>query len=172
MSEPSLKVTADFTKEFNQIVSKFKRDRVLVGVPEDEASRGPTANQEGEENGSITNAALLAINHFGVDELHIPPRPVLEIGIRLAQEAIAEELKKATIEALSQGFRAIDKYYDRAGIIASNSVKHVITDQINIEGPAKSTLATRAAAGFKGTDALVVTGQLRNSITYVVQGDS
>lgn len=171
MSEPTLKVTTDFTKDFNKIIAKFKRDQVLVGVPAEESPRNAGESKENEEQGPITNAALLAINHFGIDSLHIPPRPVLEIGIKLAQDDIAEALKNATIAALSQGASAVSKYYERAGIIASNSVKHVITDQIDIQEPAESTIAAREAAGFKGKDALVRTGQLRNSITYVVQGD-
>jgi len=114
----------------------------------------------------------LAINHFGSEAAHIPPRPVLTTGIRNAQKAIAEEFKKAAIGALSKGSSALETYYERAGTIASNSCKKVINDQEGLKAPSKATLESRkylTATGFKGKKALLVTAQLRNAITYVVQ---
>lgn len=161
--KPTLTVTKDFVDGFNNTINKLKKDKVLVGVPEDGANRSVGDN--------INNASILAINHFGSEANNIPPRPVLTIGIRLAQEEIAEQYRLAAAAALEQGPRALDTYYNRAGIIASNSVKKVINDQTDIAGPAESTLDARAARGFKGTKSLLVTGQLRNSITYVVRGN-
>jgi hypothetical protein len=168
MSQPTLKVTADFTKEFNQIIQKFKGEQVLVGIPAEDSNRD---KQEGDTSTDhITNAALLAINNFGSEEAGIPARPVMEIGIRKAQDAIAEEFKKAAQNALSKGFAAIDTYYERAGSIAANSVKKVINDQEDIEGPSDATLVIREREGFKGEKSLIRTGQMRNAITYVVKG--
>jgi hypothetical protein len=158
--KPNLKVTKDFTQDLKQIVKRFRNDSVRVGIPAEESKR---------EGAKINNAALLAIHHFGSPANNIPARPVLSIGIRLAQEEIAEQFKIATQKALSQGFRAVRDAYERIGIIASNSVKKVINSQIEIEGPADSTIASRKARGFSGTKALIVTGQLRNAITYVVK---
>lgn len=162
-TNPTLTVTSDFTEEFNKIVKSFKRDAVLVGIPEDETDR--------TDDEAINNATLLAINNFGSPQNNIPARPVMEIGIRAAQDAIADELRKATVAALSKGLGAISTYYNRAGIIASNSVKKVINSQIGIEPPAESTLDARKSKGFKGTKSLIVTGQMRSAITYVVPGD-
>ena len=162
MSKPTLKITSDFTKSFNETIKKFKRDAVLVGIPEE------TSERKSDE--PISNAAILAINEFGSPLNNIPPRPVMAIGIRNAQEEIGEQFKGAAIAALKNGFSAIDQYYERCGIIASNSVKKAINDQEGIEEPAESTLKARKAQGFSGTKALVVTGQMRNSITYVVKG--
>jgi uncharacterized NAD-dependent epimerase/dehydratase family protein len=169
MSKPALVVTSDFTKEFNDTIAKFKRDAVLVGIPEADAERKGENNEEQEA--PISNAAILAINEFGSPINNIPPRPVMAIGIRNAQEAIAEELKKATKEALAKGVSVLSKYYNRAGLIASNSIKKAINSQDGIEGPSDATLAARESAGFKGTKALIVTGQMRNAITYVVKGE-
>jgi len=164
MSKPTLTVTSDFTKQFNQVIAQFKNDAVLVGIPADEGER---------ENGDpISNAAILAINHFGSDAAHIPPRPVLSIGIRKSQAAIAEQFKICAQNVLKQGPAALTKYYERAGIIASNSVKKVINEQDGIAPPSEATLKARkyiTASGFKGTKALVVTGQMRNAITWVLQ---
>ena len=190
-SGATLKVTKDFTKDFNDIVSKFKNDAVLVGIPEADNER-----KNEEESQDIGNAAILAINHFGSEKAGIPPRPVLTIGIRNAQEEIAEQFKKAAVNALTQGVSALDTYYERAGTIAANACKKVITDQEEIKAPSENTIAIRRAGGFHkwvesgadlgsfnystskiksvggfaGHKALLVTGQLRNAIIYVVKG--
>lgn len=164
MSKPYLKVTSDFTAKFNETVKAFKNDAVLVGIPETEAQR----SAEGEDT-PINNAALLAINEFGSPANNIPARPVMSIGIRNAQDPIAEQFKKAAQMALKVGLKAIDTYYERAGIIAANSIKKAINSQEGIDPPAPATLAARKARGFKGSKALIVTGQMRNAITSVVK---
>jgi hypothetical protein len=162
MSKPTLKITQDFTKEFNDIIKGFKNDAVLVGIPETKTAR------KDESSAEIGNAAILAINEFGSPLNNIPPRPVMALGIRQAQESISQEFKKAAVAALEKGLSALAIYYERAGIIASNSVKKVINSQEGFKGPSEATLISRKAAGFSGSKALIVTGQLRNSITYVV----
>jgi hypothetical protein len=166
---PSLTVTSDFTKKFNDAIQSFKRDSVLVGIP---ASDNERDQESDEESGPIGNAAILAINHFGSEDAHIPPRPVLAIGIKNAQEAIAIQFKIAAQQVLSKGPAALSMYYERAGIIASNACKKVINDQDHLKPPSPATLAARkyvTKSGFKGKKALLVTGQLRNAITYVVK---
>jgi len=167
MKGPTLEVTSDFTSQFNEAIKRFRNDAVLVGIPASDSTR--------DEDG-ITNAALLAINVFGSPANNIPARDVMGQGIRNAQEAVALQFKKCAQEVLTKGPEALHVYYERAGIIASNSVKKAINDQDwpqtgNNEGPSKSTLASRKSRGFKGTKSLIVTGQLRNSITYVVKSD-
>lgn len=159
--KPTMTVTEDFTKEFNAIVNKFRRDEVLVGIPQEDNARA--------KSGQIGNAALLAINNFGSPANNIPARPVMEIGIGKAQGAIAEEFRSAARKAFSGSTSAVSAAYQRAGIIASTSVKMVINDQIGIDGPADSTLKSRKSRGFKGTKSLIVTAQMRNAITYVVK---
>lgn len=161
MSAPYLKITSDFQKEFNNIVKAFKKDAVLVGIPQNDKTR--------EEGAGINNATLLAINNFGSPGQNIPARPVMSIGIRNAQEPIAAEFKKAAQKVFTQGRRALETYYERAGIIASNAIKKAITSQEGIDPPAATTLAARKRNGFSGTKALIVTAQMRNAITYVVK---
>jgi hypothetical protein len=160
MSKPFLKID-DFTGAFMNAVAALKQQETLVGIPEDENDR--------TEDGEIGNAALLFINNFGSPANNIPARPVMEIGIRNAQDAIALEMKRAAQEGLSKGGKAVTQYFDRVGMIASNSVKRAINEQIDIEPPAQGTLNQRERKGFKGTKSLIVTGQMRNAITYVVR---
>lgn len=168
MSGPKLTVTSDFTSRFNEIIKKFKNDAVLVGIPASDSARKP--DEDGKMPG-INNATILAINNFGSPANNIPARPVMSIGIQNAQKAIAEQFKQAAVNALSKGFDAIHIYYERAGIIASNSIKKAINSQIGIKAPSEATLAARKSAGFAGKKSLLVTAQMRNAITYVVKGD-
>lgn len=153
-------VTSDFTDDFNRVIKSFKNDAVLVGIPAEKTAR--------KAQDPVNNATLLAINNFGSPKLNIPARPVMAIGIRNAADPIAAQFKKAAVDALTKGYAALQTYYERAGIIASNSIKKAINDQDGIKGPADSTLAARQADGFKGTKSLVVSGQMRNAITWVL----
>lgn len=167
MSEPYLKVE-DRTDDFKRLIESFKNDAVLIGIPQED---GPREKGPEGETPEINNATLMFINNFGSPANNIPARPVMEIGIRMVQDDLADEMGKAAKEALDKGTAAIEKYYNRAGLIGSNSVKNVINNQIDIEGPAESTLRARkylTQKGFNGTKSLLVTGQLRNSITWVV----
>lgn len=159
----TLQVTADRTDEINRIIKRFRRDDVLVGIPQQDATR--------EDDAPINNAALLAINEFGSPVQNIPPRPAMQIGIRNAQKDIAEQFKLAMLGAFKSGISVLSTYYNRAGIIASTSVKKVINAQDGLKAPSEATLEARQAKGFKGTKALIVTGQMRNAITYVVKGE-
>jgi hypothetical protein len=162
-AKPYLQVTSDFTKEFNDVIKKFKRDAVLVGIPEEDTKR--------DEDAPINNATLLAINNFGSPANNIPPRPVMEIGIRKAQPEIIEEFRKGAKAALKDGLSALSKVYNRVGMIAANSIKKAINSQEGIDPPTDATLAARKREGFAGTKSLIVTGQMRNAITYVVKGE-
>ena len=157
--KPKLTVTADFTDQFNELVKQFRRDAVLVGIPQGSVRK----------DDEINNATLLAINEFGSPMNNIPPRPVMSIGIRKAQDEIAEQFRTAVKDVLKKGGAAIRTYYERAGIVAANSIKKVINAQDGIKPPAASTLSSRKSKGFAGTKSLIVTGQMRNAITYVVK---
>ncbi len=163
MSKPTLKVTTDLTKQVNDIVKRFKRDSVLVGIPAEDNARS--------QAGSIGNAALLAIANFGSAARNIPPWPIMSIGIREAQDEIATTFKDGAKKALSGGVAALSGVYTRAGIIASTSVKKVLNSQEGVpnDKPSKATLAARKRFGFLGKKYWIVTGQMRNAITFVVK---
>jgi hypothetical protein len=164
MKPPLMTVTTDFTKDFNDLIKRFRNEKVLVGIPEDKSSR--------RDDSGITNAALLAINNFGSPANGIPPRPVMQIGIKNAQPEIAEQFKLAAQTVLSKGQGALDTYYERAGIIAANSIKKAINDQEGIAPLSPKTIAARKREGFQGEKALLRSAQLRNSITFVIVGKS
>jgi hypothetical protein len=164
MAKPFLKVS-DYTQAFRQSIAALKDLETLVGIPSSKASRDPEENDDMEP---INNAGIMFINEYGTADGKIPPRPAMRNGIKNAQDDIAAEFKKCAQSVLGKP-QSTEVYFERVGIIASNSVKKVINDQDGIDKPADSTLAARKAQGFKGTKALIVTGQLRNAITYVVR---
>lgn len=159
--KPYMKVTKDFTESVNEVIKRFRFDSVLVGIPQADTDRTGTE--------TINNATILALNEFGSPANNIPARPVMALGIRKAQPEIIEAFKKGAQNALTKGLPAIATTFERVGIIASTSIKKVINSQEGIEPPSEATLAARKAKGFKGTKALIVTGQMRNAITYVVR---
>lgn len=166
MSAPKLKVTKDRTADFQEMIKRFKNDKVLVGIPASETDR-----DDDQETDEINNATILAINEFGSPMNNIPARPVMSIGIKDAQDDIAAQYKGAVKNAFNKGLSALSVYYNRVGSIAANSIKKAINSQTDIDPPSEATLAARKAKGFKGEKSLIVTGQLRNAITYVVQGE-
>jgi len=102
---------------------------------------------------------------------NIPARHPMATGIKNAQEPIAQLFASAVRGSWKKGLANLSIYYNRVGITASNSIKKVINSQENMDPPADATLARRRWMGFKGEKALIVTGQLRNSVTYVVYGE-
>lgn len=161
MSKPTLTIISDFTKSFNDAIKAFQDKETLVGIPEQKGQR--------KDGDPINNAALLFINEFGSPANNIPGRHPMRTGIRNAQDAIANQFKVCAKQVLNKGALALDIYYERAGIIAANSVKKAINDQEDMQEPANSTIAARKRDGFAGTKALIVTVQMRNAITHVVR---
>jgi hypothetical protein len=170
--KPYFKLSKDTTKQFNETINRFRNDKVLVGIPVEDNGRKP----EHGETQPIGNAALLALTNFGSAVGNIPAWPVMSLGIHAAQDSIAEQFKICAQQVLSSlkngtsSLSALDVYYNRAGIIASNSIKKVINAQDGAPALSPHTLAARKAQGFKGEKRGIVTGQMRNAITYIVRG--
>lgn len=162
MKAGDLKVTFDGLKKFQESMKALAVENVYVGIPSDHNER-----KDDDEEEFMNNATIGYINENGSDLANIPARPHLVPGIRKVQKEIAEEFKKAAQKAVSDP-KAVFIHYNRAGIIAMNSVKKVITDQEGFEPLSFYTELQREREGFKGDKALIRTGQYRNSITYVV----
>ena len=155
-------VIKDHSEKFKALVRTLQTKEVLVGIPADEDARN--------DETTLGNAAILFINNFGSPAQNIPPRPVMDIGIKRALPSIVKEFERAALVTLDGSESKLNQSFERVGVIASQSIKATIDEQIDIDPPAQSTLIKRQAKGFQGDKALVVTGQLRNSITYVVKG--
>lgn len=131
---------------------------VLVGVPADKTTRKDV----------MTNASLAYIHDQGSPAANIPARPFMRPGIMEVKDFIAKELEKGARGAMHGDAGAVDIALNRAGLKAQASIRGKINEGIAPE-LAESTLAARRARGRTGTKPLVDTGQLRNSINYVVR---
>jgi phage gpG-like protein len=154
----SMTVTKDNTAAVLQTVQNMARKLVLIGIP---ASAPP---RDGEE----TNAAIGFLHEHGSPVRNIPARPFLKPGMEQAAKKCAEVLGKFAKSAFDNP-SDIDKGLSAAGLIAQTSVKKRIVSGEGFAPLSDRTLAERAAKGAKGTKPLIRTGQLLNSITYVVR---
>lgn len=178
----------DRIQDFVNALEGLTNKQVLVGVPDSKAGR---------KEGEISNASLAYIHENGAPEAGIPARPFMGPGIASVKDKLAKELKTMGQRVLkaraSSRLGEIDRGFARVGIIAVNSIRAKISE--GIPPPlAPSTIAGRirrvkgakrrarlAAALAVGTPAsrqagvegiftpLIVTGQLRNAITYVIR---
>ena len=182
----------EVVKSINSLVSQV----VLVGIPEvDDARReddesGKVKISKGIVSGGsetkINNATLGYIHEHGSPANNIPARPFLVPGVQSAQTKIESRLKKAANAALDGNFGNVDNELNGAGMVARDSVKTKINSG-DFVPLAESTLKARARRGRKGAEEelanrlaggnpsndsakpLIVTGQLRNSINYVIR---
>ena len=140
------------------------RQRVLIGIPQPKDIRRP----DGKYKAKIGNAGLGFVHEFGSPHANIPARPFLVPGVREAGPACAAILKESAGVALLRG-EGIEKGLEKAGLRAVSYVKRRITGQVGFQPLKAGTIAARERDNKKGTKALIRTGQLLNSITYVVR---
>lgn len=139
--------------------------RVLVGVPGEKTTRNPDQDEAGSP---ITNAALAYIHDNGAPEANIPARPFMLPGLKKVQTEIAQRLRTAGVSALNGNQDQAERRLEGIGLVAVSSIRATINE--GVPPPlAPATIAGRQARGRTGTKPLIDTGQLRNSITYVIR---
>lgn len=155
-SRVSLKV--DNLPKIVKAIKALAQKEVLVGVPAEDTERSKPG---------ITNAALAYIHDTGSPAANIPARPFMKPGIQQVKGQIEDKLKQVGQAALDNKPQSVEQGLEQIGLIAQNGIRAKITS-----GPfvplAPGTLRSRRARGREGTRPLIDTGQLRNSITYVV----
>lgn len=154
----SVKITKDNTKNFLANIEALASKRVYVGIPGEKSNR----------SGPINNAQIGYISEHGSPVNNVPARPHLVPGIQAAMPEIVKELRVSAKAAMKLPGTA-DARLERAGIKAVISVKQKITSQEGFPELKDGTLKARARKGFKGTKALIETGQYLNAINYVVR---
>ncbi len=175
----ALQMTLDLLPDVKIRLSSLVDAEVLVGVPEDNTQR--------QDNGP-TNSMLAYIHDNGSPIRNIPARPFMRPGIASAKSDVIRALKWGADEVLDGNENAGRLALHKAGLIAQAKIRAAINE--GIPPPlADSTLKgrIRARRGVKGATAelaarkagempslglakpLINTGQLRNSINYVVR---
>lgn len=148
-------VVIDKTAALREALGKLMSQEVLAGVPEAKSSRDDEMN----------NATLAYIHNFGSPAQNIPARPFLGPGIAKKQDEIVAELKAAGKEALDLKGNKIGQRLQRVGLLAQAGIRSMFGS--GEMAPLKPE--TIARKGGKKTTPLIDTGQLRNSISYVVR---
>jgi phage gpG-like protein len=157
----SVKTTKDNVAATIKSILALANKDVLVGIPEG-------SRHDGNDGSEISNAALGYIHEYGAPGANIPARPFLHPGVEDAQPKIAAQMKKAGEAAADRNAKGVDKALHACGLVAQASVRAAITDGDFV--PLKpATVKARERAGHSGDKPLIVTGQLRNSVTYVVE---
>lgn len=153
-----VKITKDNTKNLLANIQALASKRVYVGIPGEKSNR----------SGPINNAQIGYIAENGSPVNNIPARPHLVPGVRDALPAIEKALKVSAKAAMKLP-GAADARLERAGMTAMMSVRKKIVSQEGFPALKEGTLKARARKGFKGTKALIETGQYLNAINYVVR---
>jgi hypothetical protein len=163
-------VTIDRVESVAGTIRKLASTRVMVGIPSSATSRNGDA---------IGNATLGYIHENGSPINNIPARPFLVPGVRNSQPKWSDYLMQAGKFAMEGNAALMDKALHAAGLTAVNAVKLRITEGIP---PPLSPVTVqrrrqrragssyrRAATTPADTTPLVDTGQLLNSISYVIR---
>lgn len=181
----NVRIVKDDVAKIIKEITRLTGQQVLVGVPDSKTERDDT----------MTNAALAYIHDNGSPAANIPPRPFMAPGIKNAEKPIAANMKKAVNAALDNDQRRVDAALNSAGLAASSSVREAVEDG-DFVPLSPSTIANRyrqrgtkgqregekayqslidqgikpeQAQAQAGIHPLVNTGEMRNSITYVLR---
>lgn len=155
----TVKVVKD---EVSKLLNKFKelnKKEVLVGVPQNKTNR---------KSNELNNAQIAFINNYGSPANNIPPRPFMEPGINKIKGEYFSILKKYALSLPSDN-SSLEKGLNAIGLVAQSSIKNIIRTNEGFPPIKDSTLKQRRYQNFKGEKALIRTGQLLNSITYVIR---
>lgn len=147
----------DQLKAIKEAVKELKKHDVLVGIPQEKASR--------EGSGKVTNAELLFIHTNGSPAKGIPARPVLQPAIENDKERVGEMLGKAIDAATSGKKEEIVPALEKAGQYGENICKAWFTNEANGWEPNSEETKKRK----KSSRPLIDTGQMRKSITHVIR---
>jgi len=166
-----------FKRNFKELTSK----EVFVGVPSGKANR--------KDSKEPNNAMLAYIHDNGSPARNIPARPFMKPGIERAQRDIEKAMEIGAKQCLDGATETVDIALHRVGLIAQRSIRNRINEGIS-PPLAESTLKARirnkkavkgalaelkrraagkAASATVNAKPLIQTGQLRNSINYVIK---
>ena len=156
MAKIEAKIKKDDIKFKYKLNKKIEGYEVLVGIPQSNSSR------PGEV---ITNAELAFIHSNGSPVNNIPPRPFLQPAIQSHIDEISQMLLNAYAYIVKGNTEEGERRLNALGIYAVNLVKDMFKKGHNNWPPLKPETIRRKGSSLP----LVDTGEMRNSITYIVR---
>lgn len=180
MPDPAnLKVTLDKTAEIEKALKALSNTSVLVGIPSDDERQPGELGSETRVQSAIGNAALAYIHENGSPAQNIPARPFFQPGVNESKDRWASYLEQAGAKAFEGNATAMDRALHAAGMTAVAAVKNRIAAgippplaQSTVDARRKRSKGSsyrRKAATAADTTPLIDTGQMINSITYVIR---
>ena len=161
-------ITADVTSNSDALDAMLSaweelvNTQVLVGIPEDESAR---------KEGAVSNADLLYIHSNGSPLKGIPARPVIEPALEHNKVRLGEIMGRASKAAMDGNIAEMHRELNKAGMAGQSAAKQWFTDPNNNWAPLnEKTKKQKEKKGATVERPLIDTGQLQNSITYVVRG--
>lgn len=176
MPNNPLTVVTDGTADLAKTLKDLANTSVMVGIPSDrEQGNSGSAGTEKRKEGPIGNAALGYIHETGSPINNIPPRPFLRPGVNDSRKRWEPYLQQAASLAMEGKPDAVDRALHAAGLTAVAAVKNKIT--AGLSPPLKQSTInarrrrskSRLASTAADVKPLIDTGQLLNSINYVVR---
>lgn len=157
-----IRATIDKTSKLIKGLEFIKDSDVLVGIPQKKNKR------EGEDE--VTNSELLFIHTKGSPINNIPARPVIEPAIEDDSERLSKMLKDAANSAMDGNEEDAIKKLRLTGIRGQNVSRAWFTNPKNNWPPnVPSVENAKRAKGSTDPKPLIDTGELRKSITYVIE---
>lgn len=163
-----VKIRADNVASVLAGLDRLSKMDVLVGIPESNAVREDGEELNNAEIGYLQSTG--ATVRLGGQEVTLPPRPFLDMGIEDSSKVTTEHLKTAAGLTLDGNFTGAERELTSAGQLASDAAKRVITDGDRLIPISDMTKANRREQGLPGDKPLYAHGYLLRSITYVVRG--
>ncbi|MBD2816342.1 hypothetical protein ID850_16710 [Xenorhabdus sp. Flor] len=162
-----LKITKDNAAAVLSALNRLTKMDVLVGIPASNANRSEGEKLNNAEIGYLQSTGGTV--KLGGKTVTLPPRPFLELGIEDTKPVTTDHLKAAAEYAIAGKFEAAHRELERAGMVAANEAKKVISDGDRLHPLSESTLQRRKAKDMPGEKPLYDTGILLKSITYAVR---
>ena len=157
-----IRTTIDKTSKLIKGLEFIKESDVLVGIPQKKNKR-----EVGDE---VTNSELLFIHTKGSPINNIPARPVIELAIEDDSERLSKMLKDAANSAMDGNEEDAIKKLRLTGMRGQNVSRAWFTNPKNNWPPnAPSVEKAKREKGSTDPKPLIDTGELRKSITYVIE---
>lgn len=164
-----VKITKDTVSQVMAALRELSEQRLMVGVPAENAFRSPDPN---EPNVTPPNNAEIAyINEFGEPALRIPARPFLVPTMDGLEQENITQLKKIAQVAITGRPEVVEIGLMRLGIKSVVAIKNVINAG-NFEPLSEYTKwrrRTRHQSPHQSTKPLVDFGKMRDSMNYVIR---
>jgi len=195
--QKAIKVTQDKTKLIRAALRELEGNQLLVGIPDIEAGRVDAETREemktlrqalrtqGDNrrdkqvkvrgalaglgySEQVNNAEIGYLQEHGSPAMRLPARAFLVPGVKEVMDKATKMLRRGGERALDGKPGMVMDTFIAVGLMLQAAVRRKITD-----GPfaplSETTLALRRERGVKRDKPLVDTGQLRNSINFVIR---